>query len=96
MKITNLSLRLITLTGLVGVLASAHLTGAEKSGSNRPNILFIMADDHAAHALCRRKVGQGSHAILETADVLLQEGDHVGDLIGAARELYGDRVCFEA
>src|SRR5207248_6156905 len=48
MRITNLFPRLMAWTG---VLAAAHLTAAETSRSNRPNILFIMADDHAAHAI---------------------------------------------
>src|SRR6202040_1537087 len=43
--------RFVALTGLLGVLASANLTATEKSISTRPNILYIMADDHAAHAI---------------------------------------------
>src|SRR5882672_177219 len=51
MRTSSLFPRFVALTGLLGILASANLTAAEKPGPNRPNILFIMADDHAAHAI---------------------------------------------
>ena len=40
-------LRLIALLGLVTAFGSAHTAGA----ADRPNIVFIMTDDHAAHAI---------------------------------------------
>ena len=43
------------LAAVVGAAALAPVLGfANKTASERPNILFIMSDDHAAHALNRR------------------------------------------
>ena len=41
----------LRLTLGVGVALAAHTLGAQAPRSTRPNILFIMTDDHAAHAI---------------------------------------------
>ena len=52
----DVAIRSVLLSPLVVLLALGHLSNLEGAGAgsalpNRPNILFIMADDHAAHAL---------------------------------------------
>jgi hypothetical protein len=37
--------------GMAGAAAGAGLLGAYAAGTERPNILYIMADDHASHAI---------------------------------------------
>src|SRR5258705_13931651 len=44
-------LRLVASSGILALSGSTCLPAAEKPGSSRPNILFIMSDDHAAHAI---------------------------------------------
>src|SRR5258706_3271914 len=53
MQMKNLFSRMAMASAIGAVLASSDssLSAAEKPRSNRPNILFIMADDHAAHAI---------------------------------------------
>lgn len=47
----------------IGVMASASAFGATINGAQRPNILFIMSDDHAAHAIScyGSKINQTPH-----------------------------------
>src|SRR2546425_6945168 len=46
----TMCVRLGMMGGVLAGLAAPHSSAVEKS-SSRPNILFVMADDHAAHAL---------------------------------------------
>lgn len=49
MKQNLLSIALAGVTG--GIFVATHVVAAAKPDSARPNIIFIMADDHAAHAI---------------------------------------------
>ena len=51
MHIKNSFLRFAVSSGALALAGASQLPAAEKPSSARPNILFIMADDHAAHAI---------------------------------------------
>src|SRR5437762_11177460 len=51
MKISNAFVRLTVLAGILAMVAVSQVQAAEKSRTSRPNVLYIMADDHAAHAI---------------------------------------------
>lgn len=68
----------LVLAGVMGAPATATVAQAQDASSSRPNVLFIMSDDHAAHAIGAYGSRLAALNPTPTLDRLAQEGMRFG------------------